>query len=182
MPEGHLAFTFFVSNSEKRYQGIVPIQNGSISTSARYYFQNSEQIDTEFLCFAEAINGKWSSASIMLQKLPSKNLIHETEESTYNLSKVFLNSLTKTEALSPYSSMEDTLYKLFNSFEIKINRYLEIIEKCRCNLDRVEKTIKKLADEQINDLIYEDGSLEIKCEFCNKIRHFSKSELKNIRN
>ena len=182
MSEGHLALTFFSSDSDKRYQGIVPIQDGSISRSTQYYFENSEQIDTEILCFAEILNGKWSSASIMIQNIPLNTINIETEKKAYNLSKVFLKSLTANEILSPINSMEDILYKLFNSFKIKIHKYLEIIEKCRCNLEKIEQTIKNISNEQIKDLIYEDGSLEIKCEFCKNTRKYLKSDLIRIRN
>ena len=106
----------------------------------------------------------------------------ETEKKAYNLSKVFLKSLTANEILSPINSMEDILYKLFNSFKIKIHKYLEIIEKCRCNLEKIEQTIKNISNEQIKDLIYEDGSLEIKCEFCKNTRKYLKSDLIRIRN
>jgi len=39
MSKGHLAFTAMESKSNKRYQGIIPVQEGDFSNSIDYYFK-----------------------------------------------------------------------------------------------------------------------------------------------
>ena len=41
MSKGHLAFTAMEPKSNKRYQGIIPVQKGDFSNSIDYYFKNS---------------------------------------------------------------------------------------------------------------------------------------------
>ena len=52
MPKGHFAFTAIENKSNKRYQGIIPVQKGNFIHSVYYYFKNSEQVNSEIVCFS----------------------------------------------------------------------------------------------------------------------------------
>ena len=85
MGSGHISFTLDQGKYSKRYQGIVALEEKSISKSAELYFNNSEQLETRFSNFNYySIHKKnreklMSSGLIMLQKMPIKDDI-ETEE------------------------------------------------------------------------------------------------------
>ena len=51
MGSGHVSFTLDQGKYTKRYQGIVSLEEPSISKSAELYFNNSEQLETKFLTF-----------------------------------------------------------------------------------------------------------------------------------
>ena len=51
MVSGHITFTLDQGKYSKRYQGIVALEDKSISKSAELYFNNSEQLETKFVVF-----------------------------------------------------------------------------------------------------------------------------------
>ena len=85
MVSGHITFTLDQGQYSKRYQGIVALEDKSISKSAELYFNNSEQLETKFVVFNNydsecSSNEKlFPSGLIMLQKLPNKTDMDEEE-------------------------------------------------------------------------------------------------------
>ena len=79
MGSGHISFTLDQGKHTKRYQGIISLEEPSMSKTTELYFNNSEQLETKFITFnyfdIEKNNRKnlFSSGLIMLQKLPVKN-------------------------------------------------------------------------------------------------------------
>ena len=83
MGSGHISFTLDQGKYTKRYQGIVSLEEPSMSKTTELYFNNSEQLETKFLTFnyfdIEKNNRKnlFSAGLIMLQKMPVKNRFEE---------------------------------------------------------------------------------------------------------
>ena len=180
MGSGHISFTLDQGKYSKRYQGIVALEEKSISKSAELYFNNSEQLETRFSNFNYySIHKKnreelMSSGLIMLQKMPIKNDI-ETEENDqiWENSLNFLSTLQKEEFLSVNLSSQDILFKLFN--EVDVTTYDEIIikDQCRCSQAKVEFAIKNLSKKELIDISDENGNIKVVCEFCKTERIFS---------
>ena len=93
----------------------------------------------------------------------------------------FLNSIKKSELLSKKVSMENILYKLFHSLDVRVLNEIKISDKCRCSLDRVKNTLSNIPEKELKDITFEDGSLEVICEFCKKLTQFSKQDLSSMR-
>ena len=182
MSEGHLAFTFFSSDSDKRYQGIVPIQDGSISRSTQYYFENSEQIKTEFKVSTVLENDNLSVSAFLIQETPFEEIsegdMEVSRSKTFNDAKLFLQSIKESEMFLTKLSIEELLFKLFHSLEVRILKPLKIKDKCRCDEGKVINTLKSLSKEELLNLTYSDGSLDIICEFCKTSNKFTKEDLK----
>ena len=51
MGSGHVSFTLDQGKYSKRYQGLVSLEEPSMSKVAELYFNNSEQLVTKFLTF-----------------------------------------------------------------------------------------------------------------------------------
>ena len=185
LPEGHVAFTAMMSNNNKRYQGIVPIQEGRFSNSVKYYFENSEQTNTEIISFSNLLEGQWVSSALMIQKTPNSiqkiEYIDNEEKNVYEDAKVFLRSVTKNELLSKEILMDTMLFKLFHSLEVRVQQKKIVTDFCRCNIDRVKNTLINISEDEMQNLTYDDGSLDIKCEFCKRNSTFSQLDLINLR-
>lgn len=182
MSKGHLAFTAIQSKSNKRYQGIIPIQEGNFSKSIDYYFKNSEQINSEIVCMSDFSDNSYISAAILIQCTPEEkdNNVGEVLE-VFEESKLFLNSIKKSELLARNINMENVLYKLFHSLDVRVLKEMKIKDNCRCSLERVKNTLSNISENELNDITFSDGSLEIKCEFCKKLTLLSKENLYSIR-
>ena len=180
MGSGHISFTLDQGKYSKRYQGIVALEEKSISKSAELYFNNSEQIETRFSNFNYySIHKKnreklMSSGLIMLQKMPIKDDIEtEENEQIWENSLNFLSTLQKEEFLSVNLSSQDILFRLFN--EVDVTTYDEIIikDQCRCSQAKVEFAIKNLSKKELIDISDENGNIKVVCEFCKTERIFS---------
>ena len=180
MGSGHISFTLDQGKYSKRYQGIVALEEKSISKSAELYFNNSEQLETRFSNFNYySIHKKnreklMSSGLIMLQKMPIKDDIEtEENEKIWENSLNFLSTLQKEEFLSVNLSSQDILFRLFN--EVDVTTYDEIIikDQCRCSQAKVEFAIKNLSKKELIDISDENGNIKVVCEFCKTERIFS---------
>ena len=180
MGSGHISFTLDQGKYTKRYQGIVSLEEPSMSKSAELYFNNSEQLETKFLTFnyydLEKSNRKklFSAGLIMLQRMPDKNSFdEEINEEFWGNSLNFLSTLGKEEFLSTNITSEEILYRLFNELEITVYDKIIIRDQCRCSEEKIKLAIKNLSKKELEDIADQNGNVKVVCEFCKKERIFS---------
>ena len=180
MVSGHITFTLDQGKYSKRYQGIVALEDKSISKSAELYFNNSEQLETKFVVFNNydsecSSNEKlFPSGLIMLQKLPNKTDMDEEEnKEVWENSLNFLSTLKKEECLSVSLTSRDILFRLFNEVGVTVYDEIVIQDKCRCSKEKVELAIKNLNKDELNEIADEKGNIKVICEFCKMERSFN---------
>ena len=179
MGSGHVSYTLDQGKYAKRYQGIVSLEEPSMSKTTELYFNNSEQLETKFLTFnyfdIEENNRKnlFSAGLIMLQKMPVKNSFdEESNEEIWQDSLNFLSTLGKEEFLSTKITSEEILYRLFNELEISVYDKIIIKDQCRCSEEKIKFAIKNLSKKELRDIADENGNVKVVCEFCKKERIF----------
>ena len=180
MVSGHITFTLDQGKYSKRYQGIVALEDKSISKSAELYFNNSEQLETKFVVFNNydtegSLKEKlFSSGLIMLQKMPNKTDMDEEENrEVWENSLNFLSTLKKEECLSVSLTSRDILFRLFNEVGVTVYDEIVIQDKCRCSKEKVELAIKNLNKDELNEIADEKGNIKVICEFCKMERSFN---------
>ena len=183
MGSGHIAFTLDQGDFSKRYQGIVPLEGENISKSAEHYFNNSEQLETifsTFNCYDLDPNKNldyrlFPAGLIMLQKMPNKNVYFDKEdnEEVWSNSLNFLSTLKKNEFLSVDLSSEDILLRLFHEVGVTVYDKIEIKDQCRCSQEKVQSTLEKLSQNDLQNLSNKDGTILVVCEFCKVERKYS---------
>ena len=180
MGSGHVSFTLDQGKYSKRYQGIVSLEEESMSTLAELYFNNSEQLETKFFTFnyydLEKSNRKklFSAGLIMLQKMPYKNSFNEEiNEEFWQNSLNFLSTLGKEEFLSTNLTSEEILYRLFNELEIIVYDKIIIKDQCSCSEEKIELIIKNLSKKELEEIADQNGNVRVVCEFCKTERIYS---------
>ena len=180
MVSGHITFTLDQGKYSKRYQGIVALEDKSISKSAELYFNNSEQLETKFVVFnnydsdGSSKEKLFSSGLIMLQKMPNKTDMDEEENiEVWENSLNFLSTLKKEECLSVSLTSRDILFRLFNEVDVTVYDEIVIQDKCRCSKEKVELAIKNLNKDELNEIADEKGNIKVICEFCKMERSFN---------
>ena len=180
MVSGHITFTLDQGKYSKRYQGIVALEDKSISKSAELYFNNSEQLETKFVVFnnydsdGSSKEKLFSSGLIMLQKMPNKTDMDEEENiEVWGNSLNFLSTLKKEECLSVSLTSRDILFRLFNEVGVTVYDEIVIQDKCRCSKEKVELAIKNLNKDELNEIADEKGNIKVICEFCKMERSFN---------
>ena len=175
MGSGHVSFTLDQGKHTKRYQGIVSLEEASMSKTTELYFNNSEQLETKFLTFnyfdIEKNNRKnlFSAGLIMLQKMPVINCFdEESNEEVWQDSLNFLSTIRKEEFLSTNLTSEEILYRLFNELEITVYDEIIIKNQCRCSEQKIKFAIKNLSKKELKEIADENGNIKVVCEFCKK--------------
>ena len=179
MGSGQISFTLDQGKYTKRYQGIVSLEEPSISKSAEFYFNNSEQLKTKFFTFnfydfeKSYIKNLFSAGLIMLQKMPDKNNFDkEINEEIWHNSLNFLSTLGKEEFLSTNLTSEKILYRLFSELEITIYDKIIIKDQCRCSEEKIILAIKNLSKKELEEIADQNGNVKVVCEFCRTERMF----------
>ncbi len=179
MGSGHISFTLDQGKYTKRYQGIVSLEEPSMSKTTELYFNNSEQLETKFLTFnyfdieKNYRKNLFSAGLIMLQKMPAQNSFdEESNDEVWQNSLNFLSTLGKEEFLSTNLTSEEILYRLFNELEITVYDEIIIQDQCRCSEEKIKFAIKNLSKQELRDIVDENGKVKVVCEFCKTERIF----------
>lgn len=167
LSNGQLAITIDPKQGQ-RYQGIVPMEENSLALCLENYFEQSEQLDTFILLFAD----KEKAAGLMLQKLPqSKN----KDEDAWNRLCKLSQSITFDELKT--LDAQEVLHRLFHEETVHLYPSEPVVFKCSCSRERSANAIKSLGKADAYALLAQQKSIDIDCQFCNE--HY-KFELKDI--
>jgi molecular chaperone Hsp33 len=61
-----------------------------------------------------------------------------------------------------------------------VYRPRDLVERCRCDRQRVERVLRSLTREELADCRDPDGGVVVTCEFCNRAERFSDDELNGL--
>lgn len=159
------------------FSGQVPLISGEIAEDFTYYLTVSEQtpsavalgvlVDTdENVLYA----GGW-----MVQVMPGAE-----DETIGKLEKAIAAMPQVTRLLQDGLSPEQILEHLFGQDEVKILDERNIAFHCDCSKERFAAGLSALGDQQLGEIIEEDGQAETVCHFCNNKYHYTKEELETI--
>lgn len=162
---GQLVITIDNMNSAERYQGIVALEGDKTSHALENYLERSEQLATKLIL---AVNEN-NATGLLLQKLPGETL--ENEDDWNRLTQ--LADTLKDEELFDLDA-QTIIHRLFNEDTVRLLGTESCSFKCTCSRERVSNMLYSLGKKEIDDIIEEQGSVEIDCEFCNQHYHFDK--------
>ena len=159
------------------YIGISPLTSGEIAEDFANYFQTSEQKQTAVaLGVLVDKDGVRSSGGYIITPMPdaTEEEISKVEQSIFEagaISKMLDNNLSLKEIAQKVTGDENVQI---------IDTSIEPEYKCKCNKEKFADGLMTLGNEQLTELIEEDGKAEIQCQFCNKRYNFNKEELEEI--
>lgn len=162
---GQLAITIDNKQSAERYQGIVGLEGKQLSQALENYLLQSEQLPTKLLLATDATH----ATGILIQRLPGETLENEDDWDRV----VQLTDTLKDQELFGLDA-KVILHRLFNEDDIRLLDAEYCQFKCTCSRIRVGNMLVSLGKPEIDDILAEQGSIEIDCEFCNQHYHFDK--------
>jgi len=181
---------------QQPYQGVVPLTDANyrplekLSDVLQHYMRQSEQLETTLVLAADDN----VAAGLLIQRLPLQgtgNLAgqrghdeHETEELNehYNRIATLASSLKREERLT--LDVETILRRLF--WEEKLQRFEPLKGEtaprfaCSCSRERVGKMIQGLGVGEAHDILAEQGSIAVDCEFCGAQYRFDAVDVAQI--
>ena len=76
---------------------------------------------------------------------------------------------------------EGILEEILGDFGLEITDKIPAAFVCDCSKERVSRALSTLSKKDLDDIINDGESIEVKCQFCNKAYEFSVEELKELR-
>ncbi len=181
----------------ERYQGIVPLGEGTLADAAHTYFAQSEQIPTRLHLFAGPVMTRgekqthWRAGAILIQHLPREGGISPVafssgdapegveddvqENDDWVKARLLLDTVESHELLDPTLSAEDLLYRLYHEDGVTVYPAANLTRHCTCSRETVSTMIKGFSAEDRADMV-EDGAIKVVCEFCSTPYVFKPSE------
>ncbi|MDC0073920.1 Hsp33 family molecular chaperone HslO [Alphaproteobacteria bacterium] len=160
------------------YQGIVPIEGGTLAECAENYFFKSEQLLTLIKVDLDYYRSKnedqWNIAGILLQSIPehSKGFAYNVNEKFFkdewSKLNLYLSTIKKKELFNSLISPKDFLYKIFWEDKVWIYSSIFLNSLCRCSSNKIINFIKSLPKDKIDNIRDENGKVVVRCEYCKK--------------
>ncbi len=147
------------------YQGIVPLAADSVAHVLQDYMAQSEQLETRIWLAADQNR----LAGLLLQRMPfDGGQQGETSEQQFHQSWEHAQALcdtVKTEELVATDS-QTLLHRLFWQTPVVGLQTLPVSWHCGCSRERVANMLRSLGQAEIDDIVAEQGEVEVTCEFC----------------
>jgi molecular chaperone Hsp33 len=155
---GRMAVTLDPGKGRERYQGIVPLESGSLRGCLEAYFRQSEQLSTRLLL---QTNGGDGVAGLLLQALPGAR-----DDGS------FQKLAARADGIGPAAlgtvPVEQLLGQVFPGELIRLFEPRVVAHDCRCTPAHLASVLRMLGREEVESILQEQGQVELNCEFCNK--------------
>ena len=186
--KGYFAVMIDQGEGMKPYQGITPLDGGSLAACAEAYFAQSEQLPTRFsLSFGKStIPGEaehWRAGGVMLQHMPkaspfaaqgegsgevlvATDLVQGDEEENWNRANVLLDTVEDLELIGPSIPPTDLLLRLFHEEQPRVYDAQAIRFGCSCSEDKVRQSLSIYSARDLETMTTDDGRITADCQFC----------------
>lgn len=149
------------------WQGMVPLEGGSIAEMLVNYMQRSEQLETHIALAADhnAVGG------LLLQRLP--------EEIPDDAAWTHVCALADTLAEQELTGLaaEYVLYRLFHETPPRVFEPDALEFACTCSRGKVGDMLLLLGGGEVGAAVAEQGSVSVACDFCNEQYVFDEGDV-----
>lgn len=166
--QGQMVITITPDQGE-RYQGVVALEESTLTGCIEQYFIRSEQLPTSLKLFANVEQGR--CGGMLLQALPGE---HEQQEQDFEHLTVLANTLTAEEVLT--LEAEQLLYRLFHEEEVRLYEPQSVSFHCSCSKERSKGALISMGQEELGKVFAEQEQVEIQCQYCNAHYRFDSSD------
>ena len=159
--------------SMQSYQGLVPLEKGTLAECAEVYFNQSEQVPTRVrLAVGELTEagGKpaWRAGGALIQQVAGDSARGETREA-WETAQALFATLTDAELVDPAVGPKTLLFRLFHEDGVRVEPAQALADACTCSEERLRGTLSSMPEAALRDLVEPDGSLKADCQFCGRM-------------
>jgi len=160
---GQLLITIEQASGE-RYQSIVDMHQESLAKALHNYFQQSEQLPTDLWLATD----NQHAVGMLLQALPEKG--ENDDPDAWNRASHLASTIKEEELLE--LSTEELLHRLYHEEDIRLYDASPVVFRCDCSRERVANNLRNLGEEEVRDILEEQGSISVNCGFCQQHYNF----------
>jgi molecular chaperone Hsp33 len=188
--EGYFTIVIDQGRGMVPYQGITPLNGGSLSACAETYFAQSEQLPTRFeLSFGQfSVPGgdpEWRAGGVMLQHMPKSSpfakgeggsgeggllapadMLDGEDEENWRRANLLLDTVEELELVGPSIQPTDLLVRLFHEEGPRVYDPQTVAFGCSCSADKVRQSLSIYPAEDIASMVTSEGIVTADCQFC----------------
>lgn len=188
--KGYFAILMDQGQGTTPYQGITPIDGGSLSACAETYFAQSEQLPTRFqLAYGRSMEasgkaGNWRAGGMMLQLMPEaspflraeegdtprllrpSDMLDGDDEENWRRANILLDTVEELELVGPVIQPTDLLVRLFHEEGPRVFDPQAVQFGCTCSEARVRESLSIYSASDIAHMTTPEGRVTADCQFC----------------
>lgn len=152
------------SDTTKAYTGKSKLVSGEIAEDLAAYYAESEQQACAVALGVFVRNDSLIGAAggLMIHVLPESS-----EEELSKLENIMNNMKPITNYLQKTDDLEEIIFEIFGTMKYKIIEKGQYEFKCDCSKKRAERALASIDEEEKKQIIKEEGSIKLHCDYCN---------------
>ncbi len=174
--KGHLAITFDQAATGERYQGIVPLEGGSLAEAVESYFAQSEQLPS-MVRVAVVARGEAGhvAGGIVMQHLPEgeegrERLHTRLDHPEWEHVATLGGTISAPELLDGTLALDSIVWRLFHDDgEVRVLPLVPLARGCRCSIEHIRDVIGRFPADEQTGMADADGLIRVDCAFCARV-------------
>ena len=159
------------------YVGQCELQTGEIAEDLTYYFAVSEQVPSAvgLGVLMNPENTVRQAGGFIIQLMPDA-----TDEIIEKLEKRIQEIDSVTMMLDKGMTPEKILDEILGQFGLEIFEQEPVTFACDCSKEKIKSALATISKKDLDSIINDGESIEVKCQFCNTAYTFEIDELKEL--
>lgn len=159
------------------YNGMVQLYTSEIGEDLAYYLTDSEQIPSAVgVCTTLDQNGRIAACGgFLIQSLPPSD-----EAAVERIMERIAGLPPLATLLQTGTSPAQLLELLLDGLDANPLESTDLRFECGCSRAKVERAVLSLGQQELHQLIEEQGEAQVTCEFCRQSYLFERSELEAL--
>lgn len=169
LKHGTLEINYQADASDDTFQNVIPLHSPSITEAICDFLEQAQQLPTLF----RVVVTPHAVVSICLQY--EANELSNISRLGYDHALIHLNKTKETVFLQ--HNNRNLLTKIYANDDITLEQRQPVVFKCHCSRYRIQNAIMSMGEEQLEDILSGNESIEVTCEYCHKIYDFDRIDV-----
>ncbi|GGY24126.1 Hsp33 family molecular chaperone HslO [Paludibacterium paludis] len=152
------------------WQGIVALDGDTVAAMLENYMLRSEQLETRLILSSSDA----AAGGMLLQRLPDGH----GDPDGWPRAKALASTLASDELLELDAAT--LLHRLFHEETLRLFDEETVAFACTCSRERVGDMLKMLGGQEVGEVLLEQGSVEIACDFCHQRYVFDEDDANEL--
>lgn len=173
------------------YVGTIALVSGEIADDLTAYYYISEQQNTA-ISLGVKVDVDYTvkaAGGMIIQMLPDAKeaaadaleaMIADLAPITTLVEEAEAAGAGKTQEGVLQTMMDQIFGKLPEEFQVETLEFRDLRWECDCCEERLEQVLMTIGEDDLSEIIREDGQAELVCQFCEKKYFFDKTHLERI--
>ena len=159
------------------YVGQVPLVSGEIAEDLTLYYARSEQIPSAVALgvLVDTDLSVKAAGGFIVQLLPGAD-----EHTVQKIENIIAHLPSITTMITQGLGAQEMLEHVLDGFALEVLDKITPQYQCDCSRARIERALISIGQEEMEQIIEEQGQAELTCHFCNKQYAFNKQQLEDL--